>query len=182
MHGSSAHPKAESQRVLLIASGNTFRGDDGIGWYIGHAEEQQPPCSGVTVLLTRQLLPEHAEDVSAADVVVFVDCDATSIPGVVSSFQVQPAEKLPQTLTHHLDPASLLRLSIDLYGRAPTRAVLVTVGGESFEWTDRLSGTAKAAVPKALAEVRRVLLDGPGAAAPLQPANPQPGATRWPLC
>jgi hydrogenase maturation protease len=149
--------KEQPRRALLFACGNTFRGDDGVGWRIGCAAEQQLRHADLTVVMTRQLLPEHAEAVSAADVVVFVDCSAVTAAGTVSTIPIQPAEGLPHALTHHLDPGSLLQLAHELYARTPAHAVAITVGGESFEVTDRLSRTVKSAVPKALEAVRCAL-------------------------
>lgn len=149
---------ADQPRALLVACGNTFRGDDGVGWCIGGAVEQQVHLAGLTVLRTRQLLPEHAEAVSAADVVVFVDCSAITAAGTVSTIPLEPAESLPRVLTHHLDPAVLLRLARDLYAHTPDRAVAITVGGESFDWSDRLSRSVKSAVPEAMEAVRMALL------------------------
>ena len=156
-------PVDRPERALLFACGNTFRGDDGVGWRIGCAVERHPPCDGLTVVLTQQLLPEHAEAISGADIVVFVDCSAVTAAGRVSTVPIEPAETLPRILTHHLDPPSLLRLALDLYDRVPERAVVITVGGESFELTDHLSRTVKSAVPEALEAVRHALL---GATAP----------------
>jgi hydrogenase maturation protease len=110
-------------------------------------------------MFTQQLLPEHAEAVSGADVVVFVDCSGTSAAGTVSNLSLQAAESLPRVITHHLEPAALLRLSLDLYARIPPRAFVVTIGGECFGLTDQLSRSVKAAVPKALLLIRQTLLD-----------------------
>ena len=145
--------------ALVLACGNTLRGDDGVGWRIGCAVEEHPPCPQVSVILTQQLLPEHAEAMSHADTVVFVDCSAVAAPGTVSTLAIEPAETLPRILTHHLDPAALLRLGLDLYNRAPAKAIAVTVGGECFDLTDRLSSSVKAAVPAALMAVRSALLE-----------------------
>ena len=152
----------QPESTILFALGNTFRGDDGVGWCIGCAVEQQLQRDGLTVVRARQLLPEHAEAINAANLVVFVDCSAIAAAGTVSTIAIEPAESLPRTFTHHLDPASLLRLTVDLYAHTPTRAVAITVGGESFELTDRLSKAARSAVPRALEAIREVLL---GAAA-----------------
>jgi hydrogenase maturation protease len=149
----------KSQRTLLFACGNTLRGDDGVGWHIGCSVERQPPFNGLTVVRTRQLLPEHAEAMSTADVVVFVDCSAVTTAGTVSTVPIEPAESLPRSFTHDLDPASLLKLTLDLYSQIPRRVVAVTVGGESFELTDQLSRAVKSAVPKAIEAVRRALKD-----------------------
>ena len=151
----SSHPPGHA---LLLACGNTLRGDDGVGWRIGCAVGQRPPCDGLTVVLTQQLLPEHAEAISTADIVVFVDCSAVTAAGSVSTIAIRPAVSLPRILTHHLDPAALLRMALDLYSRTPTRAVAVTVGGESFGLTDQLSKAVRSAVPKALEAVRAALL------------------------
>jgi len=156
-----AQPAGQPRRTLLLACGNTFRGDDGVGWCIGGAVEQQLHHAGLTVVLTRQLLPEHAEAVSATDIVIFVDCSAVAPAGTVSTIPIQPAESVSHALTHHLDPGSLLRLAHELYARTPAHAVAITVGGESFELTDRLSRTVKSAVPKALEAVRSALCGPP---------------------
>ncbi len=150
-------PADHPAHALLLACGNTLRGDDGVGWRIGCAVAEQVAGHGLTVVMTRQLLPEHAEAISAADVVVFVDCSAGSAAGTVSTVAVEAAEKMPGILTHHLDPGSLLRLALDLYDRSPAHAVAITVGGESFELSDQLSMPVKAAVPRALEAVRSAL-------------------------
>jgi hydrogenase maturation protease len=182
MQTNSTSSKANRERILLLACGNTFRGDDGVGWCIGHAVQLHPPCSGLNVILTRQLLPEHAEAISAAELVVFVDCDATTAPGAVLTYPLQPADTVPRTLTHHLSPASLLRLALDLYTKVPTRALLVTVGGESFDWTDRLSRTVKSAVPKALEQVRLALLESMEEPPPMRLPELRSNAAPSPLC
>ena len=154
----SSHLPHLPGHALVLACGNTLRGDDGVGWRIGCAVEQRPPCDGLTVVLTQQLLPEHAEAISTADIVVFVDCSAVTAAGTVSTIAIRPAVSLPRILTHHLDPAALLRMALDLYSRTPARAVAVTVGGESFGLTDQLSKAVRSAVPKALEAVRAALL------------------------
>src|SRR5271168_1858099 len=61
----SAHGASIS--FLVLACGNTLRGDDGVGWRIGSLLIENPPCDSLQVILTRQLLPEHAEPLSKAD-------------------------------------------------------------------------------------------------------------------
>ena len=139
--------------ALLLACGNALRGDDGVGLRIGEILQEYPPTDGIEIVLTQQLLPEHAELVSRAELVVFVDCCATTAPGAVTSVSIEPAGELPRILTHHLDPASLLRMAVELYGSAPSRAVLVTVGGSAFEMEEKLSGRVAAAMPRAVAAV-----------------------------
>jgi hydrogenase maturation protease len=141
--------------VLVLACGNTLRGDDGVAWHIGAALEQDGTDPEAEIVLTHQLLPEHAELLSTADLVVFIDCSAVVEPGVISTIPITPAHALPRVFTHHLDPASLLKLAQDLYGRIPSKAMAITVGGQSFELNERLSKPVTAAIPIAVQVVRR---------------------------
>jgi hydrogenase maturation protease len=145
-------------RALVIACGNSLRGDDGIGLKIGSAVEKNPPRGNLRVVITQQLLPEHAFDVSEADVVVFVDCSAVTAPGVVTTLTLFPAETLPRILTHHLGPAALLKMAKDLYGHMPGRAFAVTVGASSFDLSEKLTAPVEAAIPSAIAAVHAALL------------------------
>jgi len=142
---------------LILACGNTLRGDDGIGWQIAAALEQDVSNADAHIVVTRQLLPEHAELISRAEVVVFIDCSAHAEAGQVQSIPIVPAEQLPRILTHHLDPASLLRLALDLYEKVPSHAIAITVGGDFFELSEELSAPVKAAIPDAVLAVQQAL-------------------------
>jgi hydrogenase maturation protease len=152
-----------SKSVLVLAFGSTLRGDDGVAWRIGEELEAHPIHGGVQVVFTELLLPEHALPLSGVDAAIFIDCSAVTEPGVVSMIALNAAQELPRIFTHHLDPSSLLRLTQDLYGRVPSRAFAVTVGGQSFELSGeligRLSERVEAAIPVAIEALRRVLLD-----------------------
>ena len=141
--------------VLVLACGNTLRGDDGVAWHIAAALEQDGTDPKAEIIFTRQLIPEHAELLSTADLVVFIDCSAVAEPGVISTIPITPAHALPRIFTHHLDPASLLKLAQDLYGRIPSKAMAITVGGQSFELNEQLSKPVTAAIPIAVEVVRR---------------------------
>jgi hydrogenase maturation protease len=150
--------KRAMKSVLVLACGNTLRGDDGVAWHIGAALEQDGADPETEIVLTHQLLPEHAEMVSTADLVVFIDCTAITEPGVISTIPIPPAHVLPSIFTHHLNPASLLKLAQDLYGRIPSRAIAITVGGQSFELNEELSQPVTAAIPIAVEVVRRAFV------------------------
>ncbi len=147
----------ESIKALVLACGNTLRGDDGVGWRIGSLLIEDPPCEGLEVILTQQLLPEHAEPVSGADAVIFLDCAALGTPGTVLNIPVKPSQSAPCIFTHHLDPRMLLRLAQDVYLRSPSRAAAITIVGNSFDLIEQLSPPVAAAVPKALEAVRAFL-------------------------
>jgi len=146
-------------RALVLACGNTLRSDDGVGWHIARAVDENPPHSALTVIMAQQFLPEHAVAISEADAVVFVDCSAVTAPGIVTTMTITPAEKLPRILTHHLDPASLLKMAEDLYAHRPAKAVAVTVGAASFDLSEKLTPVVEAALPAAIAAVRAALLN-----------------------
>ena len=58
--------------LLVIGYGNTLRGDDGVGPRVAEAVAAMA-LPGVRTLGCHQLAPEHAEAISRADRVVFVD-------------------------------------------------------------------------------------------------------------
>jgi hydrogenase maturation protease len=152
-----------TKSVLVLACGNTLRGDDGVAWRIGSALRDEFPDeqtdSEIEVILTQQLLPEHAEPLSRSNTAIFLDCSATDQPGVVSIHSLSPAQTLPGIFTHHLDPTSLLTLTQDLYGRFPSRAVSITIGGKSFELQEQLTEPVTAAIPIAIDAVRNAYMN-----------------------
>lgn len=151
------------KRALILACGNTLRGDDGVAAHVGSAlraefqDKQIDPA--IEVIVTQQLLPEHAEPLSRTDTAIFLDCCAIAQPGVVSIQSLSPAQMPPRIFTHHLDPASLLKLTQDLYARVPARALLITIGGKTFELEEQLSEPISAAIPIALLAVHRAIFD-----------------------
>lgn len=150
-------PRRGPIRNLVLACGNTLRGDDGVGWRVGSLLLEDPRCDGIEVMLTQQLLPEHAEAVSRADTVLFLDCSAVSPPGVVATEQILPAEALPRVFTHYLDPSAVLALAGEIYGRVPSKALFVTIGGHAFDLSEELSEAVAAAVPPALEAIYQFL-------------------------
>jgi hydrogenase maturation protease len=139
--------------AVVLACGNTLRGDDGVAWQIGAEVQRSLRHFGVEVIFTQQFLPEHAEPLSWANLAIFIDCSSVAEPGAVSTIRVRQANCLPSIFTHHLDPASLLRLTQDLYGCTPSRAVAITIGGQSFELSETLSKPVAEAIPIAKAAV-----------------------------
>jgi hydrogenase maturation protease len=144
--------------AVVLACGNTLRGDDGIAWAIGSEIERSLPYEEIEVVVTQQLLPEHAELLSRADLAIFIDCSVIAEPGKVSTVPIHPAECPPSIFSHQLDPASLVRLAQHLYGRTPSRAVAITIGGQSFELSEMLSKPVADAIPVAKAAVCSMIL------------------------
>jgi hydrogenase maturation protease len=135
---------------LLLACGNTLRGDDGVGpWLAEWAENRFRAEPGLRVVIRQQWTPELAEEIARAESVLFVDCAADSAPGVVCLSSVVPAEQAFGLATHRLGATELLVLSRDLYASVPLNALLLTVGAGSMELSEVLSDQVRASLPEA---------------------------------
>jgi hydrogenase maturation protease len=142
--------------VLVVGYGNSLRGDDGIGWHAAGLLATDPRLAGVRVLARHQLVPELAEDVSRASLVVLVDAAAEGGPGSLSVRRVQPRPPTLATWSHHLDPETLAGLAEALYGSAPP-IVLVSVAAGSMAAGDRLSDALERALPEVVEVVAAVV-------------------------
>src|SRR6185369_1902339 len=110
-------------RCLILACGNTMREDDGIGPFLAQwAEEHWRNDPRVRVLCDHQWTPDMAEEIAAAETVIFVDCSLDQAPGQLMLRDLSPASPKPGLVTHHLGAAELLRVADDLYGTQPHRA------------------------------------------------------------
>ena len=137
-------------RTLILACGNPLRGDDALGWEIAAALQSASLQADLEIESSFQLMPEMAEAVSRAAIVIFVDACVTQEPGTVRFERILPSTSLPGTFTHKVDPPALLALAEALYGRSPSRALVLSVGAESFELNQELSESARAAIPEAV--------------------------------
>jgi hydrogenase maturation protease len=150
-------------RCLILACGNTLRGDDGVGpWLAEWAEEQFKTEPSVRVVSRQQWTPDLAEDVAKAESAVFIDCAVDSAPGTVRVARVRPAYTGAGPATHHVGAHELLALSEELYSSLPRNALLLTVGAGSTEMGEEFSATVHDALPQActmLESTVRSLLD-----------------------
>jgi hydrogenase maturation protease len=157
-------------QCLILACGNTLRGDDGIGpWLAAWAEERFDGNLAVRVLSRQQWTPDLAEDVSQAESVLFVDCSVNSAPGQVRIALVKPAAAGPGLASHHVGAPELLALGQELYDSLPRNARLFTVGAGSTEFGETFSKSVIAALPEAcglLEATVRSFLTQPQAADP----------------
>ena len=137
-------------RCLIFACGNTLRGDDGVGPWLAHwAEERFTAEPTIRVISRQQWTPELAEEVTAAESVIFIDCSVESAPGAISVIPVRPASVGPGLATHHIGAPELLALGQELYGSLPHQALLLTVGAGSTELREGFSAAVTAALPEA---------------------------------
>ncbi len=135
---------------LILACGNTLRGDDGVGpWLAQWAEERFSANPAVRVVSRQQWTPDLAEDVAHAEWVIFVDCAIDAEPGAVRVALLQPARSEPGVATHHMGAAELLALSEHLYASLPRQALLLTVAAGSTELGETFSKSVNDALPGA---------------------------------
>jgi hydrogenase maturation protease len=152
------------KKVLIIGYGNPLREDDGVGWRVVEeidngqivGDLQSLVNCQLSTVAVHQLLPELAEDVSEAGLVIFVDASVTGEPGTVAVQEIAPVAQKVGAFTHHFDPAGLLGYARDLYGRFP-RAYLVTVTAVSLGYGEGLSDTVEAAVPNVLNQIEKLI-------------------------
>jgi Ni,Fe-hydrogenase maturation factor len=99
-------------RTLLIACGNTLRGDDAAA----HAAlDSIQPGVNHTIRAVQQLTPELAPEIARFSRVVFVDADAEA-----NALRIEPlcATRPRSPLTHAATPHELVALAAALFGFA----------------------------------------------------------------
>jgi hydrogenase maturation protease len=138
-------------RCLILACGNTLRGDDGIGPFLcSWAEERFAGEPGVQTIERQQWTPDLAQDIAHAASVIFIDCALDLGSGQLLLREIRAAE--PGVVsTHSLSAAGLLRLAKDLYDATPGRACLLTIGAGSIELGEELSAPVQSILPDAQA-------------------------------
>jgi hydrogenase maturation protease len=146
-------------RCLILACGNTLRGDDGVGlWLAEWTKERFSDQPSVCVIADHQWTPELAHDVAHADSVLFMDCSIDSAPGSVNLQPVEPAASGQGHATHHLGAPELLALSRELYASLPSSARLLTIGAGSVELGEVFSDAVTAALPEACGLIEETVL------------------------
>lgn len=146
-------------RCLILACGNTTRSDDGVGPFLAEwAAERFRDNAGVRVVSRQQWTPELAEEVAAADTVLFVDSSVDSGPGHVRLIPVEAKTGDSGAATHHLDAQELLGLTHGLYGSRPAHAMLLAISIGSAEFGETFSADVEAALPRAQGILEKAVL------------------------
>jgi hydrogenase maturation protease len=150
---------AITARCLVLACGNTLRGDDGVGPKLAAwAEERFRQEPEVRVISRQQWTPDLAEDIAAADSVLFVDASAKSPPGRVHLIPVSSRVDPSARASHLLTPNQLLGLTRSLYGSIKSHAMLLAVGVVSTELGETFSAPVEAALPRARGILEKAIL------------------------
>ena len=110
------------------------------------------------VVSRQQWTPDLAQDIAAADSVLFVDSSVDSVPGRVCLSPVQSNRGNGDSATHSLEAHELLGLTRSLYGSIASHAMLLTVGAGSTELGETLSDRVEAALPRARGVLEKAVL------------------------
>jgi hydrogenase maturation protease len=142
------------KQILVIGYGSTLRGDDAVGRHVVEliADQSLP---GVAVISATQLVPELAEQIAEAYVVIFVDACADSQGGGVEVREINNMAVVSGT-PHIAAPGDLLALASACYGRQP-RAWLISVPSMEFEFTEQLSPRVHNHVQSAVRAVEQLI-------------------------
>jgi hydrogenase maturation protease len=157
---------AGKSSILVLGYGNTLRRDDGAGWKAAE-EVARWGCPSVRVLTRALLTPDLADEIEAADLVVFIDARADRPESGVLLEPVAPPSDAQVSLLHTSSPAMLLGLCRALSGRAPA-AILVSIPAEDLGFGENLSATAERGMREALTLLRERLQ---------RMGTPEPGPT-----
>ncbi len=137
-------------RALAIGLGSTLRSDDGVG---ARAAELLA-AAGIPARAQLQPLPELALELAGLDRVLFLDADLAAAPGEVRLRTLSPGAGAEAG--HACDAASVLGLCRALSGREP-EAWLLTVGVADVRLGETLSEAVEGALPRVVAQARRLL-------------------------
>lgn len=141
---------SEPSGILIFGYGNTLRGDDGVGPRVVVAiEKLQLP--NVRTLICQQLSPEHADPISRAQTVIFVDA-AVDAPKEVQLRPLEPGET-SQLMAHAADPRTMLALARDVFGHAP-RAWWLTIPAVNLEFGETLSAETEHGCSEAVEKIQ----------------------------
>jgi hydrogenase maturation protease len=148
----------------VIGYGNDLRGDDAVGPFAATvvAAWDMP---GVQALAVHQLMPELAEALAVANLVIFVDaCAPAPLAGeeFVSVRPIEPAA-VDSAIGHTGDPCALLALTKALYGRCPV-AWSIIVPARNFAFGADLSPDAERGLAAALQQIRDLIASSRDAA------------------
>ena len=135
------YPKArgahKTRKVWVAGFGNEYREDDAAGIILArkiHAFLAARDEVEALLCLEHQLLPELAEELDV-DVAIFCDADTQIYEDGFFIREASPDFRLKGFNVHSMGPEWLLALA-DQVGRRPRKAILVTVSGERFDFSD----------------------------------------------
>lgn len=136
--------------ALVVAVGNTLRGDDGVAHRVADLLGAHP---GVEVRRVHQLTPELAEEMARATTVVFVDADVQASAACLERLTATP-QSAP--ITHTMTPNAVVMLATRLY-EFQGEAFLCHVPAQDFTAGGPLTPVAEAGARAATKKILDLL-------------------------
>lgn len=129
-------------KIWIAGFGNEHREDDAAGPHLASRMAEWLSASGedVSLSLEHQLLPELAEEMSGANLAVFVDADMETHEPGWRLREIRADRTLQSLNIHSMGPEWLLALS-EALANPPALALLVSVSGESFNFSETMTPT-----------------------------------------
>lgn len=146
------------EQILVIGYGNTLRSDDGAGQIVANKVEAWN-LHFARAIAVQQLTPELAEDISQAQLVIFIDAypvDKNAQQNFLKIMRIFPDEKPENFSAHISDPRSLLALSQTLYHHSPP-AWWLLIPAVNFDFGEELSPITSQGVAEALEQIWHLL-------------------------
>lgn len=141
---------------LIIGYGNSLRSDDGAGQKVARLVRNWNR-KDVRSHAVHQLTPELANDISRADIAIFID--ATPVTSETSSrIQVQLLEplKIASSLGHSSTPQYLLSLTKELYHTAP-KSYWILIPAVNFEFGEQFSEITEQGIKVTLQKIEEIM-------------------------
>jgi hydrogenase maturation protease len=140
-------------KIMIVGYGNPMCGDDGVGWHAAQVLADTLEVDDVEILACHSLTPMLFDPVRQVDLVIFLNSCTDDLPGQLTFRAVK--SRIPNTGSRrrHLNPQALLSCVQELYGTSP-RGLMITMGGENFNYGDDLSPFVATGFPALLDSVR----------------------------
>jgi hydrogenase maturation protease len=139
----------EKTKFLLIAYGNEYRADDGIGQFI-----LQKIGINVDKKYINELTLDLVEDIKDYENVVFIDASIEGDP--VNLRKIEPENKT-SPLSHHLPPERILYFVNLLYKKNP-QIYLLSVRGYDFDFKNEISPRAIENAMKGIEKLKSLIM------------------------
>jgi len=150
--------KNDTNTKLIIAYGNPYRNDDGVGHYIANKIREwadKDKIDKITIITAYQLDIDMTEDISLAESVFFLDAHVEEYSPEIVINKVEPKKSNGFT-THVFTPSDLIALVNQLYNRDPS-ATLISVPGYDFDMGEELTTVTRKQADRAVEKLKHFL-------------------------
>jgi len=150
--------KKNNNTKLVIAYGNPYRNDDGVGHYIANEIQKwadEKKIDEITIIAAYQLDLDMTEDISIAESVFFLDAHIEEYSPEIVINKIE-AKKSNGFTTHVFTPSDLMALVNQLYNKNPL-AMLISVPGYNFDMGEELTPETNKQADRALEKLKHLL-------------------------